>query len=247
MPPQFTSVLPYWLLTPISKIYFEFNFRISAPIGVPLNSLRLGFGLILVIAAALYWASTRAPEETSQPSDLVRLPTQDSSWEKQPSREAQRLEEGLQDPSKRVAVEKTLEAGLEERSSMAGSGAYDHSVYLADPEAYVKRVVPGRIHHTAMGAEGVPSLMPLSQTDRQVAALGTLEFKVKAMPQVPVTFQTHGLGAFSNQRTTQTVSSDAEGIATVTWTAIRGTVGDVVVVAACPLAVGQVRFLGHIQ
>jgi hypothetical protein len=145
-----------------------------------------------------------------------------------------------------LAVEATQKQGLQQRSSMAAPKPYDHADFLKDPQAYCELVVPSRIFQTAAGGPNVPRATPISTTDQRVQPRETITLSMQGAPNAPVTFQTHGLGAFGNNRTTQTVASDAEGVASVSWTAIDGTVGDVIVVAASPRAVGNVEFFIHV-
>jgi hypothetical protein len=181
------------------------------------------------ISSASTMAKSAASSAAKQmPAELVEKSAQDQKPQVQGDRS--------------LAIAETERQGLRGRSGMAMVGPYDHQVFLADPQAYCAEVVPGRIHQTALGGPDTVPLLAQGSQDFTVKPLQSYTLQVQGVANAPVTFQTHGLGAFANGRTTQTVASDASGRAKVTWTAVKGTIGDVVVLAASPLAVGQTRF-----
>ncbi|MFO0755759.1 MAG: hypothetical protein U0359_04680 [Byssovorax sp.] len=61
--------------------------------------------------------------------------------------------------------------------------------------------------------------------------------------RAPVTFTSFDMGAFDNGLASMTVQADAAGAASVAFTATRGTIDSVHVLAGSPMAVGQVQFL----
>ncbi len=130
----------------------------------------------------------------------------------------------------------------ERRTSLLVPGAFDPETFEADPAGYLTTVEPGRIHQSAKPGPGVPTLRIDRPAEFRMNPGGELELSVIGQPNAPVTFHSTGLGAFDNRLTTMTVRGDGAGLASVVFTATAGTLGDVKVVAASPLAVGKVCF-----
>jgi len=70
---------------------------------------------------------------------------------------------------------------------------------------------------------------------------------VQAVPESPVTFTSFDLGQFSNQLTTITVLADENGVASTEFLATPGTINDVNILAASPMASGQVKFVVNVS
>jgi hypothetical protein len=111
--------------------------------------------------------------------------------------------------------------------------------YRAD---YLAGVEPGRVYQSAEGATGVPQLRPTGS--RQLAATGggQVTLTVVSAANSPVSFYCTGAGSFTqNSKNAITVQSDAQGQASVTFSA--PSTGRIPILVASPLATGQVRFL----
>lgn len=100
---------------------------------------------------------------------------------------------------------------------------------------------PLRVYQTASAAPGTRRTDLSGPSGITVAPGGSLTLTWTTAPDAPLNLVSEGLGAFPNGLTAISLRSDAQGVVTTTWTAIPGTDGDVVVVAASPLASGQAR------
>lgn len=140
-------------------------------------------------------------------------------------------------------VERVRAGDLTAVSTTARLAPFDAEAYRADPAAYLGRIEPARIWQVA--DEG-PGIRPLTTADGATAAAYVLAqgatqlLAVRTEAGWPVTFGSLDMGVFANGLTTQTVQADATGLATVAFTATPGTIAEVRVVAASPVASGQV-------
>lgn len=123
---------------------------------------------------------------------------------------------------------------------------FDKEAFAADPQAYLDLVEPGRVWQTAQPGQGVPVLRPIGQSFQQIEQGEKTLLKVRAPAKAPVTFMSFDLGAFENQLTCITVQADSQGIAQAEFYASPGTIADCNILAACPLATEQVKFVVHI-
>lgn len=130
----------------------------------------------------------------------------------------------------------------ERRTALLVPDEFDVEAFEADPDGYLTTVEPGRIHQTAEPGPGVPALWTGGPAELRMGPGGELELGVTGEANAPVTFHSTGLGAFENGLTTITVRADGAGAASAVFTATAGTLGDVNVVAASPMAVGKVCF-----
>ena len=108
-------------------------------------------------------------------------------------------------------------------------------------QQYLNTVEPGRVWQTADPGPQVPQTSFHGANALEVEQGTVIDLVFHSAPDAPLSLLSHGLGAFANGLTAITVVTDAQGQATVPWTAIPGTLGDVTVVAASPLAVGQAQ------
>jgi hypothetical protein len=119
---------------------------------------------------------------------------------------------------------------------------YDHQRFLADPQAYLDIVEPGRVYQSAEPGEQVPQLDVVGDAVATIPQGGQTILRVRTVPLAPTTFTSFECGAFANHLTSITVQADAEGVASAVFTAPPGTLNDVTILAGSPLASGQVNF-----
>jgi hypothetical protein len=124
---------------------------------------------------------------------------------------------------------------------------FDAKSYEADPEKYLNIVEPGRVFQTAQAGPKVPQLNPRGSLLRSMLQGDTVTLEVLAPAGAPVTFTSFDLGGFENKLTSMTVKADKRGLASVKFTATPGTIGNCNILAGCPLASGQVRFMMDIR
>jgi len=146
-------------------------------------------------------------------------------------------------PGAKAAVEALKTGKNPERLNVAFKPKpFDKQAFEANPKAYLDLVEPGRVWDVGDPSKGAKDLLPKGQQVFDIKPLGTIKLAVQAEQLAPVTFTTFDFGTFSNQMTSITVRADKEGVATVDYTAIQGTTGDVDILAASPLSAGQVNF-----
>ena len=127
-------------------------------------------------------------------------------------------------------------------SPLAAAPPFDLERFRADPEAYARQIIPGRIYQVAEAGEGVSQLIPASEQSFEIPRGQGALLSVQAEPFAPVTFHSFDLGAFENDYPTMTVLADANGLAKATFRATEATVADCAIKAASPLHVGQILF-----
>jgi hypothetical protein len=109
------------------------------------------------------------------------------------------------------------------------------------PGLYPLVSTPGRIWETATPGPGIPHLIA-GQRDLPTTVGGTVMLVVQHVPaHAPLTFFCFGKGHFANGRNLLTVDGGTTGEIAVPFTAPDG--GETPIVAASPLASGQVRFV----
>jgi hypothetical protein len=127
--------------------------------------------------------------------------------------------------------------------ALAAATAFDRRAWERDPDAYLSVIEPARVYQSAHPQMGVPATTVAGPSSAQVAPLASVPLQFVTAPHAPLTIVSEGLGSFPNGLTAITLRSDHRGVVQTTWTAIRGTTGDVMIVAASPLAVGQAHLL----
>lgn len=113
----------------------------------------------------------------------------------------------------------------------------------SDPAAYAADVAPGRAFQSAAPGPGVPVLSAVGPTQVTMDQDGKVYLRVRSQANTPVTFTSFDLGSFGNALATQTVVADANGVASVAFTAGPGTIDGVHILAGSPGASGQVPFV----
>ena len=143
----------------------------------------------------------------------------------------------------RSVVEAALSGTHPERlTPLIAPAPYDHQRFLANPQAYLDVVEPGRVFQSAQPGEGVLQLDLVGDAVATIPQGGHTTLRVRTVPLAPVTFTSFECGAFANRLTSTTVRADAQGIASAEFTAPPGTLNDVTILAGSPLASGQINF-----
>jgi hypothetical protein len=127
-------------------------------------------------------------------------------------------------------------------SSFAPPAAFDAEAYRADPKAYLAAIEPGRVFVPAQPGEGVPPIRSEGKRFHRLKQGESVRLKVAAVPGAPVAFASQDLGQFENSLTSITIAANEEGVAEAVYTASGGTIDLVQVLAASPMASGQVQF-----
>jgi hypothetical protein len=130
----------------------------------------------------------------------------------------------------------------ERLSALVQPPVFDAAAYAANPARYANDVVPGRALQSAAPGPNVPVLLPLVPTQATISQDQTTILRVKSQPGSAVTFTSFDLGHFGNALASQTVTTDANGVGSVSFTAGPGTIDAVHVLAGSPGASGQVLF-----
>jgi hypothetical protein len=131
----------------------------------------------------------------------------------------------------------------ERLTAMLMPKAFDKAAFEANPQAYLDVVEPGRVWQTAKGAPNVKTLDTPGPAMLDCLKNGSVTLTVVGEKLAPVTFTSFDMGAFQNRLTSVTVRADDKGAASAVFTATPGTTAGVNIIAASPLAVGQVKFL----
>lgn len=132
-------------------------------------------------------------------------------------------------------------------SSFVQPAAFDRAAYESDPQSYLDVVEPGRVFQSAEPGPDVVRIQPVSSLFEQVTQGEQVPLVVKAQAGAPVTFTSFKLGHFENQLTSTTIAADANGEARALFTAAKGTIDNVEVLAASPVTSGQVRFVVDVK
>jgi hypothetical protein len=127
-------------------------------------------------------------------------------------------------------------------SSFAPPSVFDANAYRADPQAYLSAIEPGRVFVPAQPGEGVPPIRSEGKRFHRLKQGESVRLKVAASPGAPVAFASQDLGQFENSLTSITIAANEEGVAEAVYTASGGTIDLVQVLAASPMASGQVQF-----
>lgn len=134
---------------------------------------------------------------------------------------------------------------LERLSINARPTPFDRVAYVRDPASYLNIIEPCRIYQTGDPATAEPLVTPDGHHAAmvRVAPLAEHALQVLTWPGYPATFTSLDRGAFQNGLTSITVQADTDGVATAQFTATAGTTDRVRILAASPLAAGNVTFL----
>ncbi|MEM9347930.1 MAG: hypothetical protein AAGB26_15080 [Planctomycetota bacterium] len=115
---------------------------------------------------------------------------------------------------------------------------------------YLGVAEPGRVFASAQPGEGVPVIHRLGRRFEQIQQGGSVALRVSVGPEgasMPVTFTSLDLGRFAgSELTSVTVQADEYGLAEAVFHAPPGTIADVQILAASPVASGQSRFVVNV-
>lgn len=127
-------------------------------------------------------------------------------------------------------------------SSFVRPAEFDATAYEADPDTYINTIEPGRVFQSAQPGPDVKRIRAVSTRYQRVTQGEQVPMVVQATAGAPVTFTSFNLGHFENQLTSITVKADADGKAAVRYTAAKGTINDVSILAASPVTSAQAEF-----
>jgi len=130
----------------------------------------------------------------------------------------------------------------ERLTALLPANPFDREAFEKDPAAYLAVVEPGRVWQAAQPGKGVRVLRPLGGRFHMAEQGKLVELKVLAPAGAPVTFTSFDAGAFENRLTSITVRAGKDGIARAPFKGTPGTINDIRILAASPLATGQVEF-----
>lgn len=228
-----------------------------------------GVIVALAVALALWWegasgaisapsgevATTARPAIPAHPAAETLTPPLDPAVQ---AAEASRLEDAVAAATRAVgtlpriapdanehakSVTKAFDEGRShELSASRMPEPFDAAAYTKDSQAYLTRVIPGRVWQVLKPGEGVPALQPASAIRQDLKQGESVELVVQAPPNQPVTFTSFDCGAFPNGFPSQTIQADEKGRAAIALTATRGMIAQVNILAGCPMASGQVLF-----
>jgi hypothetical protein len=136
----------------------------------------------------------------------------------------------------------------ERLSMMIESKPFDQAAFDADPDSYLRVIIPGRVFQCAQPGAGVAALRSTGPRQHRIEPGGSVKLEVKGAQRAPVTFTSSDMGAFAeNKLNSITVRADENGLASVTFVATPGADGDVNILAGSPLASGQARFVVMVE
>jgi hypothetical protein len=128
------------------------------------------------------------------------------------------------------------------RSALFSPAKFDPKTYNEDPAKWLAQIRPGRVFQPAQPSEDVEPIATDSKGFQAVLQGEKVLLTAQVEPGSPVSFYTPEVGDFGNGLTTRSVAADEKGVARVTYTATRGTLGVVNILAASPSHSGQLRF-----
>jgi len=124
---------------------------------------------------------------------------------------------------------------------------FDLVAYQKNPQAWLDSPEPGRVFQPAQPSPETPVLRRRSDYRLPVVQGETVRLAVHAAAGVPVAFTAFDLGVFPNQLTAITVVAGDDGVASTEFLATPGTINDVNILAASPMASGQVKFVVNVS
>lgn len=128
---------------------------------------------------------------------------------------------------------------------------FDLKRYRSDKDyrkQYLTTVEPSRVFSPAQPGTDVIRIQPLSPREQDIVQGERLKLRVAGVPDSPISFTSMDLGRFvGNELTSITVNADSRGVAEVEFTAPPGTINRVNIMAASPVASGQVRLVVNVS
>ncbi|MEM6472465.1 MAG: hypothetical protein AAF802_23085 [Planctomycetota bacterium] len=190
---------------------------------------------------------TEAAKEVRSSSERYSAPRATGTLEGEaPNKDVPDLVDRL-DPASSPQVAEVFDAiqsgeSPELTGPMMQAPAFDLDTYRQNPEAYLSRVVPGRVFHSAQPSEETPRLETQSEFRHAMRKGESIRLRLLTEPTMPVSFMTMDLGTFSNGLTAITVSANEEGVAEAIFTASAGSSRKTKILAASPVTSGRVRY-----
>ncbi|MEO1619326.1 MAG: hypothetical protein AAFV88_26060, partial [Planctomycetota bacterium] len=120
--------------------------------------------------------------------------------------------------------------------------AFDLESYQQNPDAYLSRVVPGRVWQSAQPSAETPRLATQSSLRHAMKKGESIRLQLLTDPEMPVSLMATDLGTFSNGLGSITVAANSDGLAEAIFTASSGSARSTKVLAASPVTSGRVRF-----
>jgi hypothetical protein len=124
---------------------------------------------------------------------------------------------------------------------------FDPVAYKQNPKSYLEIVEPGRVFQTANPGKDIPAIVAMSPPYQEVIQGKSVKLLAKAVPGMPCTFTSFDLGHFQNQLTSVTVAANEQGVAEADFFGAPGTINEVKILASCPVASGQIRFIVNVK
>ncbi len=148
-----------------------------------------------------------------------------------------------------ASVYKTLSEDKqpEKVSSFSAPKPFDAEAYQKDPSVYLSTVEPSRVFGSKQPGEGVKPILAKSARFHRVKQGESVRLQVQVESKAPVTMTSNNLGSFPNGLTSITVAADESGLAEAVFTASRGTIDDIQILAASPVTSGQIAFTVNVQ
>ena len=195
---------------------------------------------------------------TASPAPTSAVPSTSSTASSTASKSSDPAPYGVMPPVPVVAqspaalVAESLKTGThpERLSALVEPPPFDRQRWLSGDAAfiatYLQESQPGRVFQPAQPGAAVPKLRFASAPGVVIAQGATCGLSVEAPVGAPVSFAVMDGGVFGNQLAAQTVRAGDDGRAMVLYTATAGVIEDVSILAASPLASGQLRFRIHV-
>jgi hypothetical protein len=146
-----------------------------------------------------------------------------------------------------VAEALKSKAHPERLSTLVKATPFNRQAYLENPSTYCGVAEPGRIWDVAPPSKDTPRLLALSERMQNVKQGGSVSLKLKTVSKMPVSLVALDGGMFENKLNTITVAADEAGVAEVKFFGTPGTINEVNILAASPVASGQVKFLVNVE
>lgn len=141
------------------------------------------------------------------------------------------------------SISEGIREGLPQRLSLEFSGPpFDPDRYAEDPESYLKTFEPSRALRPAAAGPDVPVIASTASPQTELAQGESVRLVASLPASTPVTFTSLNGGRFQNDLPSITVAADADGNATVEFTASASAASRVMIMAASPVASGKLRY-----
>lgn len=131
----------------------------------------------------------------------------------------------------------------ERLTAMLPAPPFDKEKFLADPQSYLREIVPGRCQQCAEPSPTTPALQSVGPRFHNMLQGETVTLTVKSAPKSPVNFVSMDTGSFRESNLPcVSVQADEQGLASATFVASAGALNDVNILVASPMASHQVAY-----